>query len=291
LEYETETEREALSVLRQWSIVGSQVAIEQAKEILVNGRKVWSNEVVEWRSALFSYARSLYTSIGLQLSVPLFRAYSLGRGANLDSVDLPLNNMKYLLQQFDILSKQAEKERQEGIKDILNWRDPGPGGFYDNLGDVTAQPHLVLGEVTKDPSYYFTPEAGWQEPFGDDTPVLPLTWYYWEETYYGAKLELVYNELDPTAQYMVKIVYSGDKFGSDILVRLVADDRYIVHGYIQKPNPIKPIIFNITQQATSDGNLKLSFNQSPGGGGNGRGCQVSEVWLMNTLFRDNLNVI
>jgi len=286
LEYEAEIERNALSVLGQWSSIGSQAAIEQAKEILVNSREAWSDKVVpEWKSALFSYGRSLYSSIGMQLSVPLFRAYSLGRGANLDSVDLPLNNVKYLLQQFDILNKQTEKERQEGINDILNWRDPGPGGFYDNLGDVTAQPHLLLGEgVTKDPSFYFTPAAGWQEPFDNNVPVLPLTWYYWEETTYGAKLELQYTELDPAAQYMVKIVYSGDSFGVDVLVRLVADDQFIVHGYIQKPWPIKPILLNITQQATSDGNLKLSFNQAPGGGGNGRGCQVSEVWLMNTLF-------
>jgi len=216
------------------------------------------------------------------LSVPLFRAYALGRGANLDSIDVPLNNRRWLLQQFEYLKNQSESNRRQGITEILTWTDPGPGGFYDNLGDVTAQPHLLPCQgVKKDPSCYFTPAAGWQEPFDVSTvSVMPLTWYYWEETLYGEKLELQYDELDSTTQYSVKVVYSGDAFGPGVMVQLIADDKYTIHGYITKPYPVKPLWFNITQQATANGKLKLSWNQSLGGGGNGRGCQVAEVWLL-----------
>ena len=44
--------------------------------------------------------------------------------------------------------------------------------------------------------------------------------------------------------------------------------------------PVKPIEFDIPKQATSTGELRLSWYREPGLGGNGRGCQVAEVWLM-----------
>eukprot|EP01121_Diplochlamys_sp_Union-15-3_P010353 TRINITY_DN2899_c0_g2_i1.p1 TRINITY_DN2899_c0_g2~~TRINITY_DN2899_c0_g2_i1.p1 ORF type:complete len:823 (-),score=120.49 TRINITY_DN2899_c0_g2_i1:23-2491(-) len=282
--YETETEQQALSVLSQWNSIGTVEAITRALDVLSESDNIWSI-FPEWRTAIFSYARALYSSIGMQLSVPLFRASDLGRGANLDSIDVPLNNRRYLRQQFKILlNTSSEKERTDGILEILHWNDPGPGGFYDNLGDVTAQPHLLPGiGVNKDPSFYFTPAIGYQEPFYSNVakvPVLPLTWYYWAETFYGAPLELQYNDLDPSSTYIVRIVYSGDQFGPKVLVRLMADDTLLVHDYIEKPSPPKPLTFKIPNQSTSDGKLKLTWNQSPGIGGSGRGCQVAEVWLI-----------
>ena len=33
-----------------------------------------------------------------------------------------------------------------GLDEILHWSDPGPGGFYDELGNPRCQPHLVRAE-------------------------------------------------------------------------------------------------------------------------------------------------
>ena len=52
------------------------------------------------------------------------------------------------------------------------------------------------------------------------------------------------------------------------------------HGFQQKPNPVKPLEFDIPAEATRDGALTLEWTRPPGLGGNGRGCQVSEVWLI-----------
>ena len=41
-----------------------------------------------------------------------------------------------------------------------------------------------------------------------------------------------------------------------------------------------PLEFDIPLEATRSGTLNLSWYAEPGRGGNGRGCQVSEVWLI-----------
>jgi hypothetical protein len=53
-----------------------------------------------------------------------------------------------------------------------------------------------------------------------------------------------------------------------------------VHPYLAKPMPFKPLEFPLAQEATRQGRLTLSWFGEPGLGGNGRACQVSEVWLM-----------
>ena len=80
----------------------------------------------------------------MQLAVPLYRAIAVGRGANLDTIDVPLNDRVWLAEHFaEIRALAKEHERLTAIDAIVRWTDPGPGGFYDDLGDPDAQPHLV----------------------------------------------------------------------------------------------------------------------------------------------------
>ena len=41
-----------------------------------------------------------------------------------------------------------------------------------------------------------------------------------------------------------------------------------------------PVEFDIPREATRNGELNLTWTREPGQGGNGRGCQVSEIWLI-----------
>ena len=43
----------------------------------------------------------------------------------------------------------AEAERLRAIDGIVNWSNPGAGGFYDDLGDPANRTHLVRGEGAK----------------------------------------------------------------------------------------------------------------------------------------------
>jgi hypothetical protein len=53
-----------------------------------------------------------------------------------------------------------------------------------------------------------------------------------------------------------------------------------VHDFIAKPWPPAPLEFDLPAATHADGVLELTFRQEPGRGGNGRGCQVTEVWVI-----------
>jgi hypothetical protein len=89
-----------------------------------------------------------------------------------------------------------------------------------------------------------------------------------------------YSGLDPAVQYRVRIVYAGDAFSMDTLIRLVANDKYEIHPPIKKPSPVAPVEYDIPVEATRGGELTLTFSGPAGVGSAGRGNQVAEVWLM-----------
>lgn len=84
-------------------------------------------------------------------------------------------------------------------------------------------------------------------------------------------------QLDTEATYRIRIVYTGDRF--DTRIRLMAEGVE-VHPWLKKREPIQPVEFDVPRAATADGTLDLTWSQEPGRGGNGRGCQVAEVWLI-----------
>jgi hypothetical protein len=208
------------------------------------------------------------------------------RGASLDTLDYPLNNSRWLKEKFEQIRRAAsETERLKQVDEVLDWTNPGPGGFYDDLGNSAAQPHLVRGlPFDRDPASLTSSKTGFEE--GDDVdepdekPVGPLriSWIDHAESLVDQPLKLRYEHLDPSAQYKVRMVYAGDSPKKKI--RLVANDAIEVHPFIIKPLPFKPVEFDIPEEATRSGILNLSWFREPGLGGNGRGCQVSEIWLI-----------
>ena len=85
-----------------------------------------------------------------------------------------------------------------------------------------------------------------------------------------------YSGLDPTARYRLRVVYSGGSM--HVPIKLDADSTAI-HPLMKKPDPVRPLDFDVPTAATADGSLTLTWTAEPGRGGNGRGCQVGEVWL------------
>ncbi len=54
----------------------------------------------ELRARVFELAEALFQSIRMQLSVPRYQAIAVERGANLDTIDYPLNNRVWLEDRF-----------------------------------------------------------------------------------------------------------------------------------------------------------------------------------------------
>jgi hypothetical protein len=176
----------------------------------------------------------------------------------------------------------TERERLEELHRITHWSDPGPGGFYDDLGNIAAQPHLVRGlRFAEDPASLQSAKTGFSEgPDGDEAADQPwrMSWMDHAESLVDEPLRLRYADLDPGAQYAIRVVYGGD--GLRKKIRLVADGMIEIHPLINKPYPCRPVEFDIPREATRDGALELAWYREPGLGDNGRGCQVSEIWLI-----------
>jgi hypothetical protein len=271
--YETGLEQRAMTELRAGASTGSLAAMTRAEETL--DRAVSERAAPDWRARVFELAEALFQSIRMQLSVPYYKAIAVDRGANLDTIDVPLNNRTWLKARFAELRQTAdEKERLKGIDTILNWTDPGPGGFYDDLGNPSAQPHLVRGVgYEKDPASLHSSLVGFSYRAANRS-----SWWTHAESLVDAPLQMHYDGLDPVAQYKVRVVYGGDNPSGKI--RLVANGGTEIHPLMAKPAPLRPIEFDIPKQATEKGELDLSWYREAGLGGNGRGCQVSEVWLI-----------
>ncbi|MBZ5590953.1 MAG: glycoside hydrolase family 20 zincin-like fold domain-containing protein [Acidobacteriia bacterium] len=263
LAYETDLESKAMNALRHASHDGAERAMAEAERVL--DQAATSKVATDLRARVFELAEALFQSIRMQLSVPRYKAIAVDRGANLDTIDAPLNNRLWLKMRFDEIRKVAEEsERLKGIAEILDWTDPGPGGFYDDLGDTTRQPHLVRGEGT---IVGFGPSGTRRR-----------SWWDHAEALYEAPLRMHYAGLDPQARYKIRVVYAGENPRRKI--RLTAGEKWEVHPLMEKPTPLRTLEFAIPREATEHGELDLTWRGEPGLGGSGRGCQVSEVWLI-----------
>lgn len=282
--YETTLESQALERLRRADRTGTALALHDAAAILDRAQTEWVT--TDRRDRIFQLAEALFQSIRMQLSVPRYQAIGVDRGASLDTVDYPLNNRRWLHEQFArIQGLKQETNRLAAINGILNWTNPGPGGFYDDLGNIARQPHLVRGlPFAADPASLFSSKTGFEEgdvvDEGDPAPegALRLSWIDHAESLYDRPLKLVYPDLDPTARYRVRIVYGGDN--PQRRIRLVAGENLEIHPMQLTEHPYRPEEYPLPPAAYAKGELTLSWTREPGKGGNGRGCQVAEIWLI-----------
>jgi hypothetical protein len=271
--YENGLEERAMSLLRNAAAAGSLNAMQRAEDVLEQA--VTERVAPDRRARIFELAEALFQSIRMQLSVPRYKAISVDRGANLDTLDAPLNNRLWLEQKFAELRRMPdESERLKELDRSVHWTDPGPGGFYDDLGDPARQPHLLRGRgYQADPAFWESSLTGFAS-----SRALRTSWWTHAESLFDAPLEMRYQDLDRNAQYKIRVVYGGDS--PRIKIGLFANGRIEIHALMAKPMPVQPLEFDIPREATANGELTLSWRREPGLGGNGRGCQVSEVWLI-----------
>lgn len=274
---ETALEQQALDALREAGFKGSATAMAEAETIL--DRAVTHPIGRAWRTRIFQLAEALYQTIHHKLSVPLYHALAIGRGAHLDSLDWPLNSRLWLKERFAaIRSLSRETERLAALREILDWTNPGPGGFYDNMGALPMTARLRRGPGSvEDPAFIHSSMTGCLyltlEPMAVPYRWMSMAWALNDEP-----LRMDYENLDPAAAYEVRVVYAQNEYKNKI--RLLANDSAEIHGFIDKPDPIEALLFDVPREATSDGRLTLTWFREPGIGGEGQGCHVTEIWLM-----------
>ena len=222
-----------MECLRRAPAEGALVAMNAAQQSLK--RSLTERVAEDSRTRILVLGEALFQSIGMQLSVEKYRAIAVDRGASLDTMEFPLNNRLWLEQEFAKIRKlPAEKDRLNALEGIVNWTDPGPGGFYDDLGNIAGQPHLVRGAgFSQDPGSMQSPRVGFEEDLvvdeEDEKPegFRRLAWMDHAETLYDTPLHMRYSGLDPKAHYLLRVLYGGDSPKRKI--RLVANGETEIH--------------------------------------------------------------
>lgn len=198
LAYETQLELEANARLLEASTKGSEAAIDAARQTL--GRAETNAAAAPLRARIVSLCADLFHSIVLQSSVEKYYAIGEERGAVLDFIDFPLNNRWWLEDEFTKVAQLGdESARVDSLRELATWEHPGPGSFYDAVGDLDKSPHVL--RYNDDPSV-----AGVLRESG-------ASFWWWDEGKSRARLTwqcsswpvaVVYDGLDPEATYVVR---------------------------------------------------------------------------------------
>jgi hypothetical protein len=192
--YEEGLEKRANAVLTQAPVIGPEKAMDSALQIVneADTKPVYPG----LRQKIVDYCAALFRSIGLQTSVKKYHARGEERGAILDFLDYPLNNRWWLHDEFAKIRKmKTEQEELDRIRIISTWENPGSGSYYDNVSNISQEPHV------KTRSYDATDVAWWDNGMSRKRLSTQLFQNF---------PRLVYEDLDPNGHYMIRISGYGD---------------------------------------------------------------------------------
>ncbi len=193
LAYEKNLEQESYQMLADADTLGADKAMDQAlTRLLQADRKPVAPSL---KKKVFLYAEKLFHSIGAQTSVAKYGAKSPERGAILDFIDYPLNNRWWLEDEFKKIREfKTEKEKLDRLEFIRTYASPGQGSFYDDISSADAE-HVT--SKTDDAIDYL-----WEND-GLSRKRLSTQLFQFSPT-------LEYDELDPEADYLIRVSGYGE---------------------------------------------------------------------------------
>jgi len=99
----------------------------------------WNDSIAQgWRKRLDQLSQSINTSSSLCggcVSGGMMILQSQTITMSLDTLDTPLADTYFLLSSMRNVSAANSSSRVDMLLQLLHWSDPGPGGFYDSLGE------------------------------------------------------------------------------------------------------------------------------------------------------------
>lgn len=269
--YESGIEEEANAKMLAARTTRAETAIAQALEILKRAETTPIRQ--ELAARITQLCEDLYKSIGLQSSVAKYSASGAERGAVLDSLNYPLNNRWWLSDELAKTLKMAtEEERVARLETLAKWEHPGPGSFYDDIGNVAKSPHEVRNEKLAAPLLDVDNMIGPGMMFwvGENPLARSRQSWFSDEAWPSA---LKYTALDPRSDYVVRTTGYGDCFLRVNGVRLVPtlDGKQI--GEIKE--------FPVPRGLFRDGTITLTFDPTFEPNLNWRvQSRVTEIWLI-----------
>ena len=222
------------------------------------------------RQRIEDLCASLFESISLQTSVTKYHASGKERGCFLDFVDHPLNNRWWLEDEFKaIRGMSTEAERRARLETLRTWEHPGPGSFYDSVGNPAKARHVVKGDFSNVGESL------------DHTPIPEIL--FWEDGSSRKKLAWMsvmnwpsamrYTGLDPNGEYIIRTTGNRE-------CRLSIDgERVLPTLDNQEVGEFKE--FPVPKQLLADRELTLTFERPEEPHLNWRmQSRLSELWLI-----------
>ncbi len=266
--HETALEEEMNALLAAAETTGSAAAMDAALAVLA--RAETEPPKPAWRARIEALCKAMFKSIGFQTSVERYQASGGERGAILDYVDRPLNNRWWLEDEFDrIRALSSESDKIVRLHTIASWETPGPGSYYDDIGNPAQMPHVTLPPgpwVHPDLVEMRNPHYPWTEDGFSRRRTSWLCFMRWPES-------LVYRGVDPTAGYVLRFSGPGD-------VRPRVNGELLKSaGYSKELGEFKD--FPVPRHLLKDRQLELTFDDIDESHLNWRKqSYLAEVWLL-----------
>ncbi|WP_288411178.1 hypothetical protein [uncultured Sphingomonas sp.] len=262
---------EALYTLRQAPATGAQAAAVAARFAYARPEPAM---VAPLRTDLTAIADRLWDRARMQLSVPRHGASNWERGANLDRADIQLNDRTAVESDIaDALTRPDAAARLAMIGDPWRTRDMA---LYDDLGDPTAEPHLVRGPgFDADPQSLVSAIDGVADHYPDQGWRMADLSY--AEGLYETPVRLRYTGLERNRRYRLVARWAGEDYA--LPMRLTGNGVEL-HGPRPRKGDRETVETAIPQALTADGTLTLEWHRPPGIGGGGRGHQIAQTWLI-----------
>lgn len=265
--YEEQLENQANKVMRESNEWGAAKTMDSVRLILAKSKELFDKDVR--RNRIFHLSDDLFEVIGFQPSVPLYRARNPERGAYIDFIDRPLNNKWWIEKEFENMEGWNEGRKQERLKEIGLWENPGEGSYYDDIGNVYKSPHVVkLNAPQNDYLFELSDNPGFD---------------WWDSGYNKSRLSWMinmrwphavqYNNLDPDATY--KLVYTG------VGRSYIQADGVDLRGITEPKVTGEKVTLEIPAKVTQDGKLKITWKGIDESHLNWRQhSRVNELWLI-----------
>jgi hypothetical protein len=262
---ETKLERHANEVMvrEQDANTGMSAAIE------ILNRAVDQPTSPELRTRISDLCDNLFHSIGLETSVPKYHAIGEERGAVLDFVDYSLNNRWWLEDEFaKIRAMPGEGQKRARLRQIATWENPGPGSYYDDVGNIARSPRVIRAEISDSSVRQPEPTFWWWDQ-GKSRARLS-----WQVTMWP--IALVYEAINPNGAYVVR----SCGFGQALLR---------INGELIAPTLDGKLMgefkeFPVPSDAVKTGKLALTWDGTKGEEHlNWRNkSRLAEVWLLKS---------
>jgi hypothetical protein len=213
----------------------------------------------EIRKHIEELTDALYISIGLQTSTAKHKPRNPERGAIMDFVDYPLNNRWWLSDEFDKIKKMKDTGEQLAmLEKISSWENPGVGSYYDDISSVSKGPRVKT--ISDDA----TDVAWWDSGMSRKRLSSQL---------FQREPALDYDNLDPGARYMIRVVGYGEA-----LLR-IDGKRLSPVVYNKEQDSVKEWIVPLS--LTQDGKISVTFDGPEESDLNWRkNSKISDIWLL-----------